>query len=108
MGEGGAPAILATAGLDGRQSPLRGGNRGSVSGEEVRPSVGSMRRSVVEVLVSLVAGTIMVLLVAGGGAAAERATESRLDGPASVNCLTDPLTICRSDEGRLICIREPT
>ena len=74
--------------------------------------VGSARgretRSWIEILVAITAAGIVMLMVAGGGMAAERAARTE---PSDVDLTVgepDPLTICRDVNGQTICVREPT
>ena len=70
--------------------------------------VARMRGRFVEVLVSLVASAIMALLVAIGGSAVGRATDTACPADGASTCSADPFTWCRPLNGQTICIREKT
>ena len=64
-------------------------------------------RSWVAILVAIGASLVMASMVAAGGVAARDIADAALTGePATIE--PDPLTICTSVNGQMVCVREPT
>jgi hypothetical protein len=65
-------------------------------------------RSWIEILVAVGASLVMALMVAAGGVAATHtiADEALAGEPAMIK--PDLLTSCRSVNGQMVCVREPT
>jgi hypothetical protein len=72
-------------------------------GAEVSRSIKLMTRSWIEILVAIAAAIIVMLMVASGGLAADRAARAEASDADLTIGEPDPLTLCMEVNGRVIC-----